>query len=394
MPGGWRGALATTIPDEKLIFGDFKKLEGFVYGKDGFPVTRPGWRVLGNGLATGNIRHLASFYPTPDTAFLMVYTDPPVDATGGEKPTLWAWHRNDSFEALGRGAIDYPAPALGRPVSASAGGRWYFSYNSPSDHRLLFFDGNVTTKSGLNETIGDVKEVSDAPEVEKLFFVDNRLWVVVPNARSTLRSSAPDDATNWTVNTNEGVRLPITAGDGGTISSIVSYGGTKFVFKDDPDGGSIHRLNESINSSGDIEFSRQTFTDEIGAVSHQVVMAVADKFLLFASRYGIHTLERTDKFGDLDSTYVDFEVSDIWRRLSLRQQRNAILVDDAKNDQVLLSYDDDGDGFNDRVIFINYARLSPRQRFSFSVDTWGFDAATLLSMASTINNDLVVGRLF
>lgn len=389
----WPGSLATSLPDEKLGPTDLRKAQNIVYGKDGFPVTRPGWRVFGSGLATGTIKHIAPFYPTPTTAFLMVYTDPPPDATSGFNPTLWAWHRYDGFEALGYGAIDHPAPTGGEPSSASGGGKWFFTYNAPLDNRLLVFDGDLKTSgASLDTLVGSVDLVDEAPEAAHVFYVDNRLWVISPDERSTLRGSAPDDPFDWLIQTNGAVRFPITAGDGGTISAIVAFGGTKLIFKDDPQGGSIHRLDEGIGSTGNIQFQRSTFTNEVGALSERLIVPVGDRQLFFASREGIHELSRTDKFGDVESSFVDFEVSNTWRQLSVAQQRRAVMLNDAKNDTLLLSYDSDADGQNDQTFYINYARRSPRGYESFSIGDFGFNTGTAFTVAGTVNNDLIVAR--
>lgn len=391
----WTGAWATSIPDEKLIPGDFRVLDNYVYGKDGFPTTRPGWRVLGSGLSTGTITHIAPFYPTPSSAYLMVYSDPPSGATGGFKPTLWAWHKYDSFEALGKGAIDNPAPVGGKPSSASGQGRWFFTYNAPTDSRLLYFDGKVQVTGAAGTLVGGVRLVpNDPPAAKSVFFVDNRLWVVPPDELSTFYGSAPDDTFDWTVQSNGAVRFPITAGDGGTVSSIISFGGTKLIFKDDPDGGSIHRLDEGIGGTGNIQFQRSTLTRATGALSEQLVVVVGDTQVFFAGRKGISALARTDKFGDVESSFVDFEVSDIWRSLSIAQQRRAVMVDDSKNDTILLSYDTDNDGQNDSTFYINYARRTPRGYESFSRGDFGFNAATRFSIAGTVNNDVIVARPF
>jgi len=390
----WNGSLASTIPDEKQVPSDLIKADGIVYGKDGFPETRPGWRLLGDGLSPGNIQHLDAFYPTPTTAVLMAYTYQPVGAAGSNDPRLWAWTRQDAFETDGKGAVDVGAPSGGDMTSAVMNNLWFFTYNAPSDTRLLYYDGDVVITGNNTTPVGSVSTVPDAPAAKRVFFANNRLWVVSPDEPSTLRGSAPDAPLDWTIQANGSVRLPINAGDSGTISTIVSFGGTKLVFKDDPDGGSIHNLDEGIGSTGTIQFSRRTLTDAIGAVSHRSVVVVGDRQLFFASRKGIHTLTRTDKFGDVESSYIDFEVSDIWRSLSLAQQRRAMMLDDAKNDRILLSYDTDNDGFNDETVAIHYARASVRQYPSFSKLGFGFNAGTRLTMAGTINNDLVVGRLF
>lgn len=395
----WAGSWVTDLPEEDLVLGDFKVLDDFVYGKAGYPVVRPGWRPLDRNLSSGHIKYLDAFESNVGPV-LMVYTDPTLQSGSTNVPSLWAWNGDGTLSAYETSGLDNAAPGLASVSSCSANTWWVFTYNSPGDNRLLYWDGALTHMEDAGDLVGTIRQVPNAPQATKVFYEGARIWVVTPDEPSTLYGSARDAITDWTVATNQAVRIPVNPGDGGKITSINSFGGDLWVFKDSARGGSVTQLAEGINGSGDIVFSQRTVSSTIGAVSDRVVIVLEDRDVIFGSRRALHSLVKTDQYGDVQSSPIDVEISSLWRQLSLPQKRRALMLDDWQNDRILMSYDSDNDGTNDRVLYLHYARYGPprviqlqEQRFpSFSRGTYGFDTGTVFTFGGNLNGAVVAAR--
>jgi len=95
-------------------------------------------------------------------------------------------------------------------------------------------------------------------------------------------------------------------------------------------------------------------------MGHRLATMVGDKDIFFASRRGLHSLRRVFEHGDLESQFIDYEVSDRWRSIPDFQKKRAVCVDDYPHDTWWLFVDTNNDSINDTGWLFNYRHMTPR----------------------------------
>lgn len=170
-------------------------------------------------------------------------------------------------------------------------------------------DGSQVRRYAIGDRRGEV--ISGSPNLTMLRAHTGRLFGAGnPANKSQLYWCGLTDETTWNDGTgsdftNAGF-TPINSDDGEKITAIGQpFMKTLPIYKE----GSIYRLDGTSPTN----FSVNPITSEIGAVSHfAVVNVVNDQY--FLSRYGIHSLIDTDRFGELAAGLISKELQTIWRR--------------------------------------------------------------------------------
>jgi hypothetical protein len=370
----WAGSLATSLDEEQLQPGDFVKLENFIYDSNGLPVVRGGRRCW-NSLAMTGDEELT-------TRALYNYRGGWV--TGRMRNRLVAYAggllrvANDKREWT---TISDAFDETASPSMSTIRGLLIVAIGSSKQSRLYAWDGKKAS----------IEVIPSSPQASVVATHGSRLWVVSREYPSRIWYSAPLDPYNWNTSDVGGAGwIEVDPGDGNEISALVpGFLGDLVVFKDGPNGGSTYVIQGYTSST----FTLKPLTRSVGAVSRTACSQIGDTDIIFASRRGIHTLSRTEKYGDLESGFVDNEVSGRWRSLSNNQKRNAVCVDDYPNDMWWLFVDMDGDGVNDHGWLFNYRRNTSRGFPSVSDVTYGSHAAVVFNEDGSGKDELITGGI-
>lgn len=355
----WVGSLATALDQEQLQPTDFSVLKNFIYGvTDGLPVVRGGrshWLRM--------------------------------DALTGETTIDALYHFRSGW--IGRQTRNrLIAVTNGNVYKSEMDGEWTSildgletgiqpSFTTIRDYLIMAAGSAKYTRPFYwSAAKGTMEPLRNAPPAFIVTTHLNRLWCVTRDYPSRLWFSAPGQPDNWTVDPEIGLGgwLDIDPGDGNRISALVpGHAGELMVFKDGPDGGAIHRIQGLVA----MEFRSMPLSRTIGCVNHNCARAIGDKDIYFCSRRGIHAISRVQKFGDFESGFLDVEVHDRWRDLTLKQMERAFTVDDIHHDTWWVFVDTDSDGKNDTGWLFNYGRASQRGNPSTSDVDFGANAATV-----------------
>ena len=351
------GSLVTTLPREDVVPGDFSDLENFVFDADGLPKVRGGRKTWSEGVTIyteyvlGLYHFESSWVSRRSKNWLIAYTDDgkiykaEMDGTMDEIMDGYESDLSMSFTALAGNAI--------------------WAGRSRNYSRPYYWNGRMDEPA----------KISSAPPANILTSHANRLWVVSQDEPSKICYSAPYEPTLWDAGQGAGY-IFVAPGDGNEISAIVpGFAGEMIIFKDGPSGGATYRLQGSSES----DFVLTPLSSTLGAVNHRCATLVGDKDIMFCSRRGIHSLRRVFEHGDLESAFIDAEVSNKWRDLPLRAKRKAVAVDDYPRDTWWLSYDDDGDNINDRCLLFNYRHQTSRGNPKISEMSHGIHSGAVVN---------------
>lgn len=372
----WQGSLVSALSQEATIPGDFTVLKNFIYDSAGFPVVRGGRRIWndavlhdpqdGGVLATiSGLYHFKKGWLTGRLGHWLI-------CYAGRR--LYKADHDGHFDELFAGFEKDLEPSF-----ATLRGWVVFATNSEKIEKPIAWNGATSTASVLK----------NCPDGSIVAAHAGRLWVVDRNEPSKLNFSAAFEPDGW----GDGAGwLYVNPGDGNSISALVpSYGGEMIVFKDGPSGGATYRLQGLTPDPQFGGFSVTPLSETIGAISQRSTCLIGDNDIYFGSRRGLHSLRRTFEHGDLESAFIDNEVSDIWRSLSLAQKKRAVGVDDFQNDTYWLFYDRDNDGLNDNGLLLNYRRKTVRGFPSASSVDFGANAACVSDDRKSGKSSLITG---
>ena len=137
-----------------------------------------------------------------------------------------------------------------------------------------------------------------------------------PGQKSRLYASELLDHESWTIGVDpqDPFTIDIQPNDGDKITGLASAFGALYIFKE----FSIHQLqgtlqNEMRVAQAAVPTQEQgsVLAGEIGAINHHVIVPTGND-VFFISRRGIHSLVATDKFGDVEQSFISFKIQDFF----------------------------------------------------------------------------------
>ena len=372
----WNGSLVTALGAEETVPGDFAALDNFIFDADGMPVVRGGRRKWNDSAISANTISYLYFFQS----------GAPWGASASAK-ILFAYDGLHLYYSDGIVAFQqFPGSDL------ILGPRADLSFAAMQDK--LFIGSSSTAYPGLHYIQGSAggaginPVVPSVPPPSIVASYGFRLWAVDRDDPSLLRFSAPNDPLLWS-EADDGGFIYVGQGDGDYISALMpGFSGEMIIFKDGPNGGSTYRL-DALGPA--ITFSLGPLSKSIGAISNRAVTQVGDRDIFFVSRRGIHSLARVDKYGDLESSFIDAEISNQWRGLPYESKKKAVAVDDYPHDTWWLFVDTNGDRVNDKGWLFNYQRRNARGNPSISTVSYGSHGATVFADPHTGRDTLITG---
>jgi hypothetical protein len=131
-----------------------------------------------------------------------------------------------------------------------------------------------------------------------------RLYYSADRQPNVWFSPAPDNTEDEFSTLVDAGYLTVPSGRGDEITAIFGdYFGTLVVW--------TRRGVWRLRGSGLNSYQLEAISQDIGCESHHAVAAVGND-LLFAGRQGIHSVQATDKFGDLQSQFTSAPIQDLW----------------------------------------------------------------------------------
>lgn len=219
-----------------------------------------------------------------------------------------------------------------------------FENVSPKKYNMTTFDDLETGGAGTAPN-GKLVRLSSTLNVPGGF-----LWISGVDAYpNTLYYSAPNDPTDWTLGSGAG-SIYIGGSDNDPLGITAIFPGYY--------GGLVVAKRKSLYlvqyNTSIADFTVQTLVPGIGCIAHNAVVPVQND-IIFPSEYGIHSLRSTDKYGNLDSTFLSFPIHNEYRkRIDFDRWKDMTAVFNEDLNSYLLSYPRRGDGgFNKNIMGFN-----------------------------------------
>lgn len=150
------------------------------------------------------------------------------------------------------------------------------------------------------------------PVFESAVFHQARMVMLgISTSPSHIRVSAADNIFDSTgVDT---ITLPIDPGDGDrVIGAAQTFFRNLYVFKG-PQFGSIHEIAGNTTT----EYTKNKITSGAPAHSQQGIITTPTD-IYWISHYGVHSLQTTLKYGDVEQGYLSLPIQNLWRKRQIR----------------------------------------------------------------------------
>src|SRR3990167_1603428 len=137
-----------------------------------------------------------------------------------------------------------------------------------------------------------------------------RLWSVGdPAAPSRTQYTAAGDIADWSGADTGNIIFDEDDGDR-LVGVSQPYQGRLYFFKG-PNKGTIHEIGGTTPST----FTRRTLVTSIPCVSHGGIVTT-DSDIFWPSRYGIHSMSATQKYGDIEPAYISWPIQGTYNNLN------------------------------------------------------------------------------
>lgn len=246
----------------------------------------------------------------------------------------------------------------------------FFSFASFKGNLLIGRSGGRKILKWAPGTSRAVPLVGNPPEAAILRVHKSRVFATAdPSNPSTLYFSAFLDDEDWTTE-DQGTFLdsgfePIDPEDGGFTTGIgPSFQGELIIYKNT----GIYRLQGDDPEN----FVMSPITKKIGGIGHHAIQNILnDQY--FLSPFGVHSLLTTERFGDLEYTFLSNDIRDFWNDQARRDQLArtwAFNNEHFDRYEILLSVEDDDTISSEhlnRILCLNYGatdELHPSGRWS------------------------------
>ena len=158
-----------------------------------------------------------------------------------------------------------------------------------------------------------------APTASIVFIHQSRVWLTgLERNGAEIIGSGINDPYSWSTErrrVNDPISLELEQEDRDKITGASqSYRGDLYVWKNK----SLHRITGLIRNAPEgsgPEFARQTVTRSIGCASHRSIVHVGND-IFWMSDKGVHSLGATEKFGDVETSYISFPIADAFEDLN------------------------------------------------------------------------------
>lgn len=180
-----------------------------------------------------------------------------------------------------------------------------------------------------------------------------RLWLAGnPLYPNVIYYSAPDNPLDWQLASGAG-SISIDAGD----SDPIGINGIFPSFYDDlyvPKRRSLYRVKEVYAADlGSSIFQLQPVVKGIGCIAHNSAVATPND-IIWASERGIHSLAATDRYGDVDATFLSFPIHEYYQEgVNFLRSENMWGVYDPEANSYWLAYTQRGANTNNALIAYN-----------------------------------------
>ena len=179
----------------------------------------------------------------------------------------------------------------------------------------------------------------------------NSLWVPDPSVPGRIIKSRTGDPTLMTGGDSLAIDLDVNDGDPSGITAIFPpFFGSLYVAK----RFSIYKITPIVTSTGTI-YSVAKITNGVGCNSHNAVVA-AESSIIFPSDRGLHYLNSTDKFSEVETSFLSRNIQPPWvKEMNFNRSRYMTAVYDFDLNSYLLTF--------------------PKVGRNFPTDLWGFNIA-------------------
>jgi hypothetical protein len=288
-----------------------------------------GANLTSGDLVTGNQQILVDNldYSTPggDVIIRSIGVDPSVPSTSGWRLTGSTSGANVRFSAISVQPLHkaiWTADTIANWTPFAHPdfmqfGRYLFILEDSHRYPLRIWTGGSNAAS----------TVPQAPRGSFLSVHQNRIWIaglqrdpteIIGCGRDILGFPNVYDWNTSNLREIGAVSLRVSADDQDIVTGISrTFLGDMYVFK----RKSLHRIVGNVfndlNFQGALPFQIQTLSRTLGCGSHRSIQQVGND-LFWMSEKGVHSLQATNQFGDIEQAYLSFPIADLFEKLNKR----------------------------------------------------------------------------
>lgn len=227
------------------------------------------------------------------------------------------------------------------------------------------------------------------PLFETAVYHQSRMVMMgISTAASDIRITAASNIFDSTG--TDSVTLPIDPGDGDrVIGASQTFFRNLYIFKG-PQFGSVHEISGNTSTN----YTKNRITTGAPALSHQSIITTPTD-IYWLSRYGVHSLQTTLKYGDVEQGFLSLPIQNLWRKklMTLSDLTNAKGFWDPTRNVIgwmITPAGVTGVGARSWLIVYNYALSDPAPGGRKFWSIWKFSRSTganfgITSMALILN---------
>jgi len=225
------------------------------------------------------------------------------------------------------------------------------SFEAFGGYLMAFFESSVPQYWIMSGNFADLAGTPPAGSMVRVH--RRRAWAAgVKTAPHRLYYSAVDDPTDWTV-LGGGGSIDIDLGDNdpvGITAIFPSFFNDLYVAK----RRSLYRVREITSDDlASTSFVLEPVVQGIGCLSHNAVAATPND-IIWPSERGIHSLSKTDKFGDVDAAFLSYPIHELYNEdVSFKKAKNMRAIYSPELNSYLFAYTRRGQSTNSDLLGYN-----------------------------------------
>lgn len=181
----------------------------------------------------------------------------------------------------------------------------------------VFSNGVDTPQKWDQSTLSDVTTSSGMPKFIAAAYHQRRLYAIASTS-PTVYLSAGGDITIWTG--GDTAQFTLDEDDGDALLGVSKTFHKRLYFFKGPNFGSIHEISGNTLAT----LTRDKIFTGLPVLNNKGIVTT-DNDIFWISRYGVHSLSATQKYGDTEAAFISFPIQDVFQtNLNVQRLNQAV----------------------------------------------------------------------